>query len=92
MLVSSECNQVLLENYYRALVCNMATLTPIEQLNQDIIDLEAQRETVYAQFKEIEANLLQKRKLVEAFQLVKDSESLQESLITELINLGLLTD
>lgn len=68
----------------------MSAVTPIEQLNQEIIDLEAQREAAYTQFRVIEASLDQKRKLVEAFRLVKDSESLQQSLITEMANLGLI--
>ena len=68
----------------------MATLTPLEQLTQDIADLDAQRNTLYDQFAVIEAALQQKRKLVEAFALVKDSTDLQQSLITEMKSSGML--
>ena len=67
-----------------------STLTPLEQLTQDIADLDAQRNTLYDQFAAIEATLQQKRKLVDAFQLVKDSTDLQQSLITEMKTQGML--
>jgi len=69
---------------------SMAELSPYEQLVLDIADLEAQRELLYGQFREIEASLTEKNKLLESFQLVKDSPELQQALIVELIKLGII--
>lgn len=66
----------------------MSAPSPIEQVALDIIELEAQRANLYLQFKNIEDALQYKRKLVETFQFVKDSADLQQSLITEMKNIG----
>lgn len=65
-------------------------LIPSQQLSQEITDLETQRDNLYLKFKEIETALAQKRKLIEAFELVKSSPKLQEDLKTEMKHLGMI--
>lgn len=56
----------------------------METLIQEIMDLEKQQDDMYAEFIFIRDQLEQKRRLRDAFLVVKDSPTLQESLRIEM--------